>query len=105
MAGEHPARSKSLARGLLGFKPRVAFGDGRDAGPCGERVAEFEEAGADLLLLQFSPQLEEMERFSEQVIRPITQPAAQGALRASTIGGTGTRCNFHDEQGITNFTS
>jgi FMNH2-dependent dimethyl sulfone monooxygenase len=34
-----------------------------------ERIAEFEDAGADLLLLQFSPQMEEMERFSRQVIR------------------------------------
>jgi dimethylsulfone monooxygenase len=34
-----------------------------------ERIAEFEDAGAGLLLLQFSPQLEEMERFSQQVIR------------------------------------
>jgi FMNH2-dependent dimethyl sulfone monooxygenase len=33
-----------------------------------ERVAEFEDAGVDLLLLQFSPQLEEMERFAAQVI-------------------------------------
>ena len=28
----------------------------------------FEKAGLDLLLLQFSPQLEEMERFAEEVI-------------------------------------
>jgi FMNH2-dependent dimethyl sulfone monooxygenase len=35
-----------------------------------ERVAAFEAAGLDLLLLQMSPQAEEMERFSEQVIRP-----------------------------------
>lgn len=35
-----------------------------------ERVGKFEEAGVDLLLLQFSPQLEEMERFSQSVIRP-----------------------------------
>jgi FMNH2-dependent dimethyl sulfone monooxygenase len=34
------------------------------------RIDEFEEAGVDLLLLQFSPQLEEMERFAETVIRP-----------------------------------
>jgi len=34
-----------------------------------ERVAEFEAAGVDLLLLQCSPQLEEMERFAEAVIR------------------------------------
>ena len=33
------------------------------------RVAEYEAAGLDLLLLQMSPQLEEMERFSAQVIR------------------------------------
>jgi FMNH2-dependent dimethyl sulfone monooxygenase len=40
-----------------------------------ERIAEFEDAGADLLLLQFSPQLEEMERFSRQVIRGNRAPA------------------------------
>ena len=34
-----------------------------------ERIAEFEAAGVDLLLLQSSPQLEEMERFAAQVIR------------------------------------
>ncbi len=34
-----------------------------------EQVGKFEEAGVNLLLLQFSPQLEEMERFSEAVIQ------------------------------------
>jgi len=33
-----------------------------------DRVAEFEAAGLDLLLLQMSPQAEEMERFAAQVI-------------------------------------
>lgn len=33
-----------------------------------QRIAEFEAAGVDLLLLQFSPQYEEMERFAAQVI-------------------------------------
>jgi dimethylsulfone monooxygenase len=33
-----------------------------------EKIAAFESAGVDLLLLQFSPQLEEMEAFSEAVI-------------------------------------
>ncbi|MDB5454570.1 MAG: alkanesulfonate monooxygenase [Caulobacter sp.] len=33
-----------------------------------ERVAEFEAVGLDLLLLQMSPQLEEMERFADGVI-------------------------------------
>ena len=32
------------------------------------RIAEYEEAGLDLLLLQMSPQMEEMERFAAQVI-------------------------------------
>jgi FMNH2-dependent dimethyl sulfone monooxygenase len=35
-----------------------------------ERLAQFEAAGVDLVLLQFSPQLEEMEQFSQTVIRP-----------------------------------
>jgi FMNH2-dependent dimethyl sulfone monooxygenase len=33
-----------------------------------ERIEEYEAAGLDLLLLQMSPQLEEMERFAAQVI-------------------------------------
>ena len=39
-------------------------------------MAEFEDVGVDLLLLQCSPQLEEMERFAEAVIRPqaLSQP-------------------------------
>jgi FMNH2-dependent dimethyl sulfone monooxygenase len=35
-----------------------------------EQVQAFADAGLDLLLLQMSPQMEEMERFSAQVIRP-----------------------------------
>jgi len=35
-----------------------------------ERIAEFEAAGLDLVLLQMSPQAEEMERFAAQVIGP-----------------------------------
>ena len=33
-----------------------------------EQIYKFDKAGVDLLLLQCSPQLEEMERFAEQVI-------------------------------------
>jgi FMNH2-dependent dimethyl sulfone monooxygenase len=41
-----------------------------------ERVAEFEAAGLDLLLLQLSPQAEEMERFAAQVIgSPVSKVA------------------------------
>jgi FMNH2-dependent dimethyl sulfone monooxygenase len=35
-----------------------------------ERIAAYEAAGLDLLLLQMSPQLEEMERFAAEVIAP-----------------------------------
>jgi dimethylsulfone monooxygenase len=41
-----------------------------------EQIGRFEEAGVDLLLLQFSPQLEEMERFSDAVIRKSSLVAA-----------------------------
>ena len=40
------------------------------------QVEAFEAAGLDLLLLQMSPQYEEMERFSAQVIRPPERAAA-----------------------------
>ncbi|MTD31998.1 LLM class flavin-dependent oxidoreductase [Planomicrobium sp. YIM 101495] len=33
-----------------------------------DRILAYEDAGVDLLLLQFSPQLEEMERFAEKVM-------------------------------------
>jgi len=55
---DYSVSNRGLRSGLVGTAEQVA-----------ERVAEFEAAGADLLLLQFSPQLEEMERFSETVIR------------------------------------
>ncbi len=54
---DYSVSNRGLRSGLVGTAEQVA-----------ERVAEFEKAGADLLLLQFSPQLEEMERFSETVI-------------------------------------
>ncbi|HJX00081.1 MAG TPA: LLM class flavin-dependent oxidoreductase [Terriglobales bacterium] len=53
-----------------------------------ERVAEFEAAGVDLLLLQFSPQFEEMERFAAQVIgSPAAkfQPPARGGNMARAV--------------------
>jgi FMNH2-dependent dimethyl sulfone monooxygenase len=54
---DYSVSNRGLRSGLVGTPEQVA-----------ERVAEFEDAGVDLLLLQFSPQLEEMERFSSQVI-------------------------------------
>jgi FMNH2-dependent dimethyl sulfone monooxygenase len=54
---DYSVSNRGLRSGLVGTAEQVA-----------ERVAQFEAAGADLLLLQFSPQLEEMERFAEMVI-------------------------------------
>jgi FMNH2-dependent dimethyl sulfone monooxygenase len=54
---DYSVSNRGLRSGLVGTPEQVA-----------ERIEEFEQAGVDLLLLQFSPQLEEMERFSELVI-------------------------------------
>jgi FMNH2-dependent dimethyl sulfone monooxygenase len=42
-----------------------------------ERIEEYEAAGLDLLLLQMSPQAEEMDRFAAQVIAPIRTKAPE----------------------------
>ena len=54
---DYSVSNRGLRSGLTGTPDQVA-----------ERVAEFEAVGVNLLLLQCSPQLEEMERFSEAVI-------------------------------------
>jgi FMNH2-dependent dimethyl sulfone monooxygenase len=54
---DYSVSNRGLKSGLVGTPEQVA-----------ERILEFERAGLDLLLLQFSPQLEEMERFAEEVI-------------------------------------
>ena len=58
---DYSVSNRGLRSGLIGTPEQVA-----------ERVEEFESAGVDLLLLQCSPQLEEMERFAETVIREKT---------------------------------
>ena len=65
-----PARSSNnVSPGrLLGLKPRSPRGLVGTPEQIAEQVMAFETAGIDLLLLQFSPQFEEMERFAEQVI-------------------------------------
>jgi FMNH2-dependent dimethyl sulfone monooxygenase len=55
---EYSVSNRGLRSGLVGTAEQVS-----------ERVAAFEKAGADLLLLQFSPQLEEMESFASRVIQ------------------------------------
>ncbi|GLQ51878.1 LLM class flavin-dependent oxidoreductase [Dyella flava] len=56
---EYSVSNRGLRPGLIGTPEQVRA-----------RIAEFSDAGVDLLLLQMSPQLEEMERFAEQVIAP-----------------------------------
>jgi FMNH2-dependent dimethyl sulfone monooxygenase len=55
---DYSVSNRGLRSSLVGTPEQVA-----------ERIAEFERAGANLLLLQFSPQLEEMERFAATVMR------------------------------------
>jgi FMNH2-dependent dimethyl sulfone monooxygenase len=55
---EYSVSNRGLRPGLIGTPERVR-----------ERVAAYEAVGVDLLLLQMSPQYEEMERFAEGVIR------------------------------------
>jgi FMNH2-dependent dimethyl sulfone monooxygenase len=55
---DYSVSNRGLRSGLVGTPEQVA-----------ERIAQFEAVGVDLVLLQFSPQLEEMERFAKNVIR------------------------------------
>nr|WP_041586554.1 LLM class flavin-dependent oxidoreductase [Terriglobus saanensis] len=55
---EYSVSNRGLRSGLIGTPEQVQ-----------DQISRFEEAGVNLLLLQFSPQLEEMERFSQSVIR------------------------------------
>ncbi len=55
---DYSVSNRGLRSGFVGTPAQVT-----------ERVGEFERAGVNLLLLQSSPQLEEMERFAEAVIK------------------------------------
>jgi FMNH2-dependent dimethyl sulfone monooxygenase len=55
---DYSVSNRGLRSGLVGTPQQVL-----------DRVKAFEAAGVNLLLLQCSPQLEEMERFAEEVIR------------------------------------
>jgi FMNH2-dependent dimethyl sulfone monooxygenase len=56
---DYSVSNRGLRAGLIGTPSQVI-----------DQVAAFEKAGVNLLLLQCSPQLEEMERFADLVIRP-----------------------------------
>jgi FMNH2-dependent dimethyl sulfone monooxygenase len=55
---DYSVSNRGLHAGLVGTPQQIA-----------DRIGEFERAGVDLLLLQFSPQAEEMDRFADAVIR------------------------------------
>jgi FMNH2-dependent dimethyl sulfone monooxygenase len=61
---DYSVSNRGLRAGLVGTPETVAA-----------RIMELEEAGVGLLLLQFSPQREEMERFAETVIPLVNQAA------------------------------
>ena len=56
---EYSVSNRGLRPGLIGTPDQIR-----------ERIAAYEAAGVDLLLLQMSPQYEEMERFAAEVIQP-----------------------------------
>ena len=56
---DYSVSNRGLRSGLVGTPEQVIA-----------QIEAFEDAGVDLLLLQCSPQLEEMERFAAQVIAP-----------------------------------
>jgi dimethylsulfone monooxygenase len=62
---DYSVSNRGLRSGLVGTPQQVA-----------DRIGKFENAGADLLLLQFSPQMEEMERFADSVIPRQTAASA-----------------------------
>jgi dimethylsulfone monooxygenase len=73
---DYSVSNRGLRSGLVGTPERVA-----------ERVAEFEAAGVGLLLLQCSPQLEEMERFAEAVINARRDAPAKESRRVTSDEG------------------
>ncbi|MDZ5472977.1 LLM class flavin-dependent oxidoreductase [Bacillus sp. 31A1R] len=54
---DYSVSNRGLRPNLVGTPEQIA-----------DRILSYEEAGLDLLLLQFSPQLEEMERFAKDVM-------------------------------------
>src|ERR1700752_1890731 len=71
---DYSVTNRGLASGLVGTPEQIK-----------ERVAEFEDAGVDLLLLQCSPQFEEMERFGEMVIQ--SGKSSSGSAKSSYPAG------------------
>ncbi len=62
---DYSVSNRGLRAGLVGTAEHVA-----------DKIVALEEAGVGLLLLQFSPQQEEMERFAQQVMPLVNQVSA-----------------------------
>ena len=63
---DYSVSNRGLRAGLVGTPEQVA-----------ERIVELEQAGVNLLLIQCSPQYEEMERFAEEVV-PLVKEITSG---------------------------
>src|SRR2546426_1102597 len=61
---DYSVSNRGLKAGLTGTPEQIA-----------DRIRAFEQAGVDLLLLQFSPQLEARERFAEEVMPLVNEPS------------------------------
>jgi FMNH2-dependent dimethyl sulfone monooxygenase len=70
---DYSVSNRGLRSGLIGTAEQVA-----------ERVCAFADAGVDLLLLQCSPQLEEMERFAAEVIDAL-EPGRSASFHAPEV--------------------
>lgn len=71
---DYSVSNRGLRSGLVGTPEQVRA-----------QVEAFADAGVDLLLLQCSPQFEEMERFSQQVIQPYRSEAPLTAVERLPI--------------------
>jgi dimethylsulfone monooxygenase len=71
---DYSVSNRGLRAGLVGTPEQIAA-----------RIGEFERAGVDLVLLQFSPQYEEMERFGAEVI-PLVGEVRAGRRAAAPRG-------------------
>jgi FMNH2-dependent dimethyl sulfone monooxygenase len=72
---EYSVSNRGLRPNLVGTPEQVR-----------ERIAGYEEGGVDLLLLQMSPQAEEMDRFAEQVIAPMRRDRPAGSRKNEEDG-------------------
>jgi dimethylsulfone monooxygenase len=68
---EYSVSNRGLRSELVGTPEQIA-----------RRIRAYEEAGLDLLLIQFSPQREEMRRFGQQVIGQYFAPEVAGQTRS-----------------------